>query len=669
MTPSGTPSVTVSGVGSGFDAWALTRLICPRRVVRAAARDVEGRVVNSYPLVHPVEGDRPATPWAVPLTDRAGAFRLLCVDLDAKGHPDAVARDLARLTGLLDDLAVPHLVCRSGPTGGAHVWLGCSEPVDAALVATLARLLAGWLPTLDPSPLLNPATGCVRPPGAPHRWGGTSRLVAGSLDVLTHPRVTSLQVVDLVTSVAALVAPRPATTLRATLRPIAVDRRGAVFLPGTRRELPRASRLALGTPVTDTTDASAVLWRILCGAAAAHWHLYDVARLVSEPGCEHVRTLRHGTVRVPRPASGNGSPRAVLARQWTRAVTTVSRLPVDRVGDDPTFDPRAGHVARLVRDVQARADAAAGRWQGRRGIADRKVLDAVCLFELQAVRLEVEADVRRIGLTSGLDRETARRALLRLAGDGWLTRTRAASGPRAARWTTLPASSVHSHPDGQLSQAVPRPAGVGAAERRQQLHTLGDRLAAAAHDVFAPRGGLGPEAGALYALLQQPRTTLDLAGRLGVPSVDHAVDRLAGVGLITHDAGHWHHTPMALDALAASVGTAGRGAQRAVTYTVERLAWAWWRAELDQARHALAAPRRPKPRLIGRVHPTAIAPHPRHRNGRADFAEARRLCRQRVDVEGEDHCGKGQRRPHRRPGLVHPLTPSTRSPHHAPVDQ
>ena len=47
----------------------------------------------------------------------------------------------------------------------------------------------------------------------------------------------------------------------------------------------------------------------------------------------------------------------------------------------------------------------------------------------------MEADIRRLALTCGLDRETARRALLALAADGWIARTHPSMGPRGARWT------------------------------------------------------------------------------------------------------------------------------------------------------------------------------------------------------------------------------------------
>ena len=82
---------------------------------------------------------------------------------------------------------------------------------------------------------------------------------------------------------------------------------------------------------------------------------------------------------------------------------TVAELAADpsRAGDDPTFDPRAELVAECVRAVQNHADAAAGHWGSSRSeLAQRRILDALCLFHLQAVRVDdIEADIRRLART------------------------------------------------------------------------------------------------------------------------------------------------------------------------------------------------------------------------------------------------------------------------------
>lgn len=625
--------------------------------------DAAGRPVNQYPLVHPVSGAAPLTPWAVYLADRSGRFRLWCADLDAHAGVDSAVADAARLTGLLTEVGVPHLVCRSGPSGGRHVWIGLAEPVEADLVAVWARLLRGWLPSLDVSALLNPATGCVRPPGAPHRHGGVAEVLTGDVSVLTEPTVTVTQVRQVIGHLAAqqqrlaAVAARPgsaaggAAAVRPSLGPGAsspagrdsagpgvgrlaapagrpVGESGGVpFLLGDRRGLSASCRALLAEPPAG--DASAVLWRILWGAAAAHWRYGDVATLIDAPGLEHVRTVRDGNHRTARPARGAGSPAAVLRRQWTRAVTAIAAQPPDgRAGNDPTFDPRAEAVAAIVQAVQQRADAVPGRWGGGRGgLAQRRVLDAVCRYHLDAVRPDhVEADIRRLALTCGLDRETVRRSLLALAVDGWLERTSPSAGRRGACWTIDPGGVLHRQITEMLSQAVPRPQDTGAALRRIAKRELDARLAAGAHDALAGRGGLGIQPGSLCAHLDRPNPTTEAARRFGwsPAKTRQLLDRLAAAGLVVSEHGHWQRTdPAHLDRVADEQHTTGRHQHRAELDATERAAWAWWQAELAHP-HTRRTPPSPHPRRRRQDARPAWPPHPRHPNGRANYAAARR---------------------------------------------
>ncbi len=622
------------GTGAALDAWSLTALISPRRVVRAAAVDASGQPLNAYPLVHPVAGARPWTPWAVHLTDPQGRYRLLCADLDAKSSAEAAAGDAARLSCVLSELDMPHLACASGPTGGRHVWLGLHESLDAEVVSTLAYLLKAWLPTLDVAPLVNPTSGCVRPPGAPHRLGGVSQVIAGSLRALTDATVTTDQVHALMGRIAEHVqldAPSAASPQR---RPVA-EANGMPFLPGTKRPLSAGCRALLRA--TPTGDLSAVLWRVLCGAASARWRFADIAAIAEAPGLEHARTLRAGDTRVPRPTSGPASQLAVLRRQWTRAVRTVAELAPGQPEEctDASFELRAEVVAAIARAVQRRADATPGRWgRSRAGLAQRRVLDALCLFHLQGVRAdEVEADIRRLALTCGLDRETARRSLLALAADGWISRTRTAAGRRGACWTIDPGGVVHSRVSGMLSQADPRPAGTGPALRTTLSNELGDRLRAGAHDAFATTGGLGLEAGSLYGRLTDSLDTVQCSQVQGwsMDKTERVLERLASVGLVEWRGQCWQRAGDELDRVAAELGTEGVGQRRADLYALERALWAWWRDELDAMRATRLRLRRPWRRVPSRQGITWPA-HPRRRDGRADFVAARYALQRRSEA-------------------------------------
>ena len=613
------------------DSWAITRRISPRRVVRAAALDADGQPVNSYPLVHPVAGARPWTPWAVHLADASGRYRLLCADLDAKVSAAAAAADATRLAGLLSELGIEHLVCASGPTGGRHVWLGLRESLDAEVVRALAYLFKAWLPTLDVAPLVNPTSGCVRPPGAPHRLGGSSQVITGSPSFLTNPTVTTEQVNGLLARLADHVRTAAPAPQRATPRLVA-EADGLRFLPGPKRPLSASCRALLDE--APTGDLSSVLWRVLCGAAAARWRYADVAALADAPGLEHARTLRSGATRLPRPTCGPASPTAVLRRQWTRAVHAMAAVaPASTHAGDPTFEARAELVTAIVRTVQRRADAVPGRWgRSRAGLAQRRVLDALCLFHLQGVRMdEVEADIRRLALTCGLDRETARRCLIALAADGWIVRTRAAAGRRGARWTIDPAGIIHTQVSVMLSQADPRPAGTGPALRTALINVLADRLHVSAHDAFATRAGLGLEAGNLYGRLTEPLDTVQCSQLQGwsIDQTTRVLERLAEMGLVEARQHNWQRTgDEQLDGVAVELGTDGVGQRRADRYAVERALWGWWRTELDTLHLARRRPgmaRLQRPLRQGSSWP----PHPRRRDGGADFVAARRALQDR----------------------------------------
>jgi len=600
--------------------------------VRVAAVDAYGAVLNSYTGHRLVTGDEPTRPWAVYLTGTNRRFWLLGFDLDAKttGAAAAAARDADVIAGLLTDAGIAHVVCESGPSHGRHVWVALAESVDAETVATLARLLRHLCPTLDTSPLSNPDTGCLRPPGAPHRDGGRATVLSGELDTLATPTTTAAQIRAVVEALAKIVDDAEPAGRVDPKRPIPVDEHGRLYLPGPRRELTAASAAALREDAA-SGDASAVLWRILIGAAAARWRHADIAALVDHaPGLEHVRTYRDRGQRRPR---GRGGAAHVLRRQWDKAVRYVATTN-RQIGDDPTFDGRAHAIAAHVRELQTRADAAAGRWTHGGGPADRRILDVLCMLALQALSASVEADTRRLALLAGIGRETARTALLRLARDGWVAHVRAADGPHGAHWTIDPQAVIPSFPDTSRSQADPRPAGAGSAERSTLLATLTERTAAAAHDLFTLGPGLGLHTGNVYARTTADPLPLDAIARHVGSTTDQArrvLDRLTQAGVIVHTRHGWRRrTVDHRRAAAAQLDVDGRLAARAARYTVERELWAWWQAEQTWMR----APRRTHPSrrpapgqlaLLPDLATNAYGAHPRTPDGRADYRTARAL--------------------------------------------
>lgn len=617
--------------GSQPDPWLLTQTISPRPSVRVATTDAYGEILNQYSSTQRVGPTPPETPWAMYLADADRRFRLLCFDHDAKtpGAAAAAARDAEVTAGILEHAGLEPVVCASGPGGGRHVWAALADPVDADTVAMLARLTKHLCPTLDLSPLTNAAAGCVRPPGTPHRAGGASEVITGSVTALIRATGTAAQVRAALEDVAQRIESAEPAHVPDARRPLPLDAHRHRYLPGPRRPLPRASAAALDEDAA-MGDASAVLWRILCGAAAARWRYEDVAALIDRPGMAHVRSARDRGHRIPRTAADSA---AVLTRQWDKAVQHLAASPRRTDGDDPTFDARAGAIAAHIHQLQQRADAGVGRWATPAGPTDRRVLDVLCLLALQGVTATVEADIRRLGLLAGIGRETARTALLRLADDGWIAQASPAEGVRAARWTIDPTSAIHSDmPEGR-SQADPRAPRTGPAHRTTLLTQLHARVTAATHDAFTP-GALGHHAGNLYA-----RTTPELAlaapelaqlTGTPLPRTLRTLERLADHGLLVPDGTTWRRARTDhRAAVATHHGTSGRLAQRARLYALERELWTWWQAEQAW----MHAPRRtPATRRAGRgqlalipsAETTSYGAHPRRRDGRADYCAARR---------------------------------------------
>ena len=615
----------MSPIPSAEAAWLLTRAISPRERVRVASVDASGQVLNQYSRTWPIDRALPpGAPWAVPLAGPDG-FRLLAFDFDVKGNEEAAASDAARLSSLLTGAGIAHLICRSGPSGGRHVWTAALETLDAELIGSMARLAAAVLPSLDIAPLRNSATGCVRPPGAPHRDGGYSEVLTGDVDCLLKPTTSRAAIERLALALAAHItggaSAETASPAGATVR---VDERGHPYLPGTRRPLPSASLTALEVAAVDL-DASTVLNTVLLGAVASHWHLSDIAELAgTAPGLEHARTKRGTHRRTPRHPREQAE---TLARQWRYAVQFVAEHP-RRTGLDGTFDARAGDLADVVRMRQEHADAAPGRWSQGGGPSDRRVLDTLHLWALTAVSTTVEADVRRIALTCGIGRETARTALRRLTVDGWIHQAQAAAGVHGARWQIDPQNVLPRHQEQDRSQAATRPEGAGAAERAALAQQLQQRLDLATHDVFTGDHALSLAAGNLYARLApspspSPSTTASDYGLL---------QRLVTFNLVVSTGTGWTLTDTSRrDTAAAEFGVDGRLERRRRRYQAERAAWSWWQAE-----HAwMCGPRtrrdaRDRPDQTPLWQPAGASrypQHPRGPDGRADFVAARAAVR------------------------------------------
>jgi len=447
--------------------------------------------------------------------------------------------------------------------------------------------------------------------------------------------VTLQQLTRLVVAIAAAAAatePRPVPLTPAT--PLPVDAEGHRYLPGQRRPLPAGSARALaGVPV----DASSAAFTVLLGAVRARWHLADVVAVLHEPGMEHIRTERDPAGRRQR------DPRTrqrMLARQWNKAVLAVQRTAdfIPAPVDDPTFPARAAAVAGRISAVQARADAAPGRWNTRTGPSARRVLDALCLLAATAVTSAVEADTRRLAMLTGLGRETVRVRLHQLAADDWISLTEPAIGRRGHVWTispipVSPGQLVYPQPSLPMrSQGVPPPGSDPL--HRIWKDKLGRRLADQNHDIFTS-AGLGSAAGFLYAHIADSTTSPDdlyATTRTPPEQLEALLADLLTARLIVRTASGWGRTSHDGRAAAARrFGCDGVLADRRDSYERERMLWAWWCDELDWMRLPRTDPaKRRRARRVAAGQLTidgafARGRYPRRADGRADHRQAANL--------------------------------------------
>ena len=602
------------------DLWILARDLSPRRALRVDVGDhayISQRVALNVPEV----------PYALYLADAADRYRLLAFDLDAgRASAEVVTADLARLTGWLNAAGWNYAVAVSGPAGGRHVWASVPDGIPAAEVAAASRHLAALLPTLDYGMWRNPRAGACRPIGSPHRHGGRSVPVDG-----TVAAVAALRAGNSSDSLARLVAVLPPITTAVDVGqedtqpsrryPLISDNSGSPVLGVPRRALSvHVAGLAATAP--EDGDASRLMWRVLVGAALAGWTRVEAGELLATcPAGEHLRTRAtlHGRRHRPETEAG-----ALLTRQWARAVETASELAAPRQGTDED-SARVREVTAAVAAVEAMAEAMPWRWATQAGPADRAVLRAVCSVVLAACSTTVAVDVRRLATRTGRGIATVSRALHRLAracpidGRPWLRRVAAAEGTRAAVWALLPidtdgqedadTSETDESPQetghvdtGGTQGRSPRPEEEGTLNPHPpwETSTTMDRLVSVpnreclardinrtrdidAADIWDHRAGLGHHTARTYiALLRSPQTAEQLTSVTGYTprTVLNHITRLTNAGLAARTRGRrWRAGDRSLSAAAKSHDVDGRGAERARRHTIDRAVHAWWLAE------------------------------------------------------------------------------------------
>ncbi|MFJ8301334.1 hypothetical protein ACIQ9R_36285 [Streptomyces sp. NPDC094447] len=510
--------------------------LSPRAELRVDTRDELGRWLHEYKEV-PLAGFTPAGPYALYLTDDQQRYRWLLFDLDAK--EGGVGLDLARLFRYLNEAGLSFVTASSGPGGGRHVWIAAAAPLPRRLVGLINAAAKKVLPSLDSSVLANPATGAVRPIGAPHRDGGHSTLISPDTEPEAARRLTPASCgnsIEAFERLAVLLGADPRETDVAPLvrRASVVHDRLGPRLAGSPSALLDTDTAAALRAVPD--DASRALASLLVRLAVRRWTWPMVQALLRQQeyrrgGLMHACTRRRAGYRVQ--VSEEAAERR-LARQWARCVEYASRMPArEDHADDAPWDERLHDIVVLVARLQTAADAVPNRWCIESGPADRAMLDLLCMYALKAGTLTLDLDIRRAALATGHGRSTMARATSRLALDGFIA-ARASAG-NAGTWEVLPL--LDEHPLASAAFDFPLNAWGGTQGPRQWiertrtnlLEKLQQRLEHIRADLFSygrlghgrsrRPGGIGHHTGRLYAALAEhrtaPLTVADLAAATG----------------------------------------------------------------------------------------------------------------------------------------------------------
>lgn len=488
------------------------------------------------------------------LADEQRSFRLIALDLDATHlGPNAVRSDADTIATILTDLDVPHLITRSGPTGGQHIWVRVSEPgIPAQTMGRVARQMRQHLPTLDISPLTNAATGAVRIPGSPHRHTGESAPVGTAAEIVE--RIAAMDTRPAPPDLADwLIARFPATT-HAIAEPAIPDGQ-PMSLTGqgptqrlARPKTPLSEEITtlLDGPLSPHVDRSARAWAILLSMAASGWTWNDVHAHIDAPGLARLREDHRR-----RPAHA--------AAQWTKALTIAATTAWPRAASPPA-DPH-DPVHETIDSIHAAAHQASHSW-GRKGWASaERVLYALTDLASRAHALTIDIDVRRLAESANVHYSTASRALHRLASEGWVVRTAEASGTQAASWQLLDQSAQQRSSATQVETRPPSPT---------------HRLQHCRHDVWVWRTGLGGAAERIHYYLGTGVTqSEELAALTGYTRslIQLWLARFQTLGVTSQNGPSW-------DRVAGELGAAGTMHARAQAHVVDRLLHKWWNDEL-----------------------------------------------------------------------------------------
>jgi hypothetical protein len=501
----------------------------------------------------------PTAPAAVLLydsTDRASARTpVLAIDLDAKlridGSPagrEAARRDAALIAATVERAGGTCIVS-AGPTGGHHVWIPLLEPLPLAQAATLGHALRRACPTLDPAPLGNASTGCLRPPGSPHAAGGFQALLT-----------------PLPAAVASLATRNPPSVVEALWRLVpAAQSESAPPPPGgpveARHVLARRwEQLAAQGPAPGQYggDASLARWHLILAAVRAGWTADEwIASVATWPWLSE-------QLASPRRLAMTRSEFEKAASQWRRGSSV--QIPdtsqeflhgggARQAGGESTTPGNQPQLEDIhLRLRRARTWLQTTVRAGGLSPGVHAVARAVLLFAHAGESDRIQVGVRALAIAAAVSHTTVADALWALAGTGMIERVGQGIGRGADVWEI----------DLDLGTGL-RPATGRLWATRPVFRVIGGTATAEVYEALATAA--------------VPLSSRELAGMLGrsPTTITAHLNELADWGLAGGGGrAGWTVGPSDADELASRLGATDLMAEQVARYRTERVAWWRW---------------------------------------------------------------------------------------------
>jgi DNA-binding transcriptional ArsR family regulator len=532
--------------------------------------------------VAPLTSFLPDQPAALRVYDDAGMTRVLWLDFDpgrTGGGTAAVERDATAAAQLIrahGGLVIEDATAR----GGRHVIAPLATAVSKQTLEPILRALAGLYPTLDISPTLNIARGCMAPPGALTRRGERRHLLTPMTEA--EAAVTRRSAPDLLAALRTLVAASADPTGASTTgRPPPVVDEGAVAVPGGPRALPALARGVVERGIYPTgryPSGSEARQGALVAAACRGWCLTGVlqqvtsgawpglALLYAKYGKQWKKALNADWSKALLYAA-NRPARPPVAQANTRGKTTSRGAAMRRALRPPPSTARTEH--RFARRAYGTLKAVSPAWaRNESGWTRLAVILAGIAHAHRTGSRVISSGTRSLTLIAGLLDHSTIAAVLRAEyedPDGWYRLIERGRGDRPDRYELV-------IPERHAAVMDGRPLPTGRLD--------------AVHPIFAP-GLLAPGVGlaawqVVDAVANGAATVPAIIAATGV-SRAHAYRILRATreaGLVAQRADRsWRRTRRSLDRAGRHVGLADRIAERRRRYDRQRRLWRVWLAE------------------------------------------------------------------------------------------